>query len=190
MEIINFITPETVKKDLNNTRQVSEIQKVINNLISKNKKVQKLEEELKEAKEKLKEISEEDLPALFSEHDIESWQIKNGPLVKLETKYTFSLPSVITKPKKRAKALNWIENNIESDIIKRTISIEYGIDEASRKEANKLIANLTKNGCSFNDKPNVNPQTLKKCLIEKLEKGDDVPMELFNGYEINQVIIK
>lgn len=91
------------------------------------------------------------------------------------------LATAIAKTNQK-KAFKWLELNDHGDLIKNEISIRLprGDNDLSKDILDSLINGF---GIVADNKPSVHPQTLKAWVKEQLEKGVDVPKDLFGIYQ-------
>jgi len=129
---------------------------------------------LQEAKENLRVISEQKLPEMMEELGIPYFETKDG--LKIEVRETVHVYMGRSSEEKSA-ALDWLEDNGHGHIIKRTVEVPFakGQDEDARRLAEDLISEGRR--ATFARK--VEPMTLKAFVTERLESGEDIPLELF-----------
>ena len=80
----------------------------------------------------------------------------------------------------RDAAFAWLKEKGHDDIIKNLVSVPFGRGEDSL--ATDFINLAQKNGYAPDQKKEVHPQTLKAFVKEQLEKGQEVPMDLFGVF--------
>jgi len=125
-------------------------------------------------KVELKVMSETTLPTLMDELDMEEFRTRSGLTIKLDE----HLFASISKDN-QDKAFAWLDKHGFSKLIKRAFVVEFGKGE--EKWADKFALDLAKRKKPVNveTKKGVHPQTLKAFVKEQLEKGEDIPTELF-----------
>ena len=140
------------------------------------------EESLKKLKEKAKEVSSVEIPAMMDDMQITKLKLKDGEAVEIKKVYGASIP----KDQQEA-AFTWLRNNGLGDVIKNDITVTFGRGEDNKEAA---YADLAK-GQGFEpvQKIGVNPMTLKALVRERLENGQEIPNELFKPFEGNQTKI-
>ena len=137
------------------------------------------EELLKNKKRDLEKISGEIIPTLLGEMGLSSLKLADGSAVDVKLYYGASISS-----KNREAAYNWLRENGLGDIIKNNITVSFG-----RNEDNKAAkyANLAKSqGFQPTQKLKVEPMTLKALVRERIEKGIEMPMDIFNVFVGNR----
>ena len=137
------------------------------------------EELLKEKKRDIEKISGEIIPTLLSEMGLSSLKLADGSAVDVKPYYAANI-SVAN----REAAYSWLRSNGLGDIIKNDITVSFG-----RNEDNKAAeyANLAKGqGYQPTQKLKVEPMTLKALVRERIEKGVEMPMDIFNVFVGNR----
>ena len=140
------------------------------------------EELLKDKKRDIEKISGEIIPTLLSEMGLSSLKLADGSAVEVKPYYAANISI-----KNREAAYNWLRNNGLGDIIKNDITVSFG-----RNEDNKAAkyANLAKSqGYQPTQKLKVEPMTLKALVRERIEKGVEMPMDIFNVFVGNRTKI-
>jgi len=137
------------------------------------------EELLKDKKRDIEKISGEIIPTLLSEMGLSSLKLADGSAVEVKPYYAANISI-----KNREAAYNWLRENGLGDIIKNDITVSFG-----RNEDNKAAeyANLAQSqGYQPTQKLKVEPMTLKALVRERIEKGKDMPMDIFNVFVGNR----
>ena len=152
-------------------------------------KLQSLEDEIDEQEKKLKELkrnqellSGEVIPTMMTEMNISTLKLADGSAVEVKPVYGASIPAA-----KKEDAFNWLRKNGLGDLIKNEITVAFG-----RNEDNKAMAyaNLAQGqGYEPIHKLKVEPMTLKALVRERVEKGLDMPSDLFNVFAGNRTKI-
>ena len=146
-------------------------------------KVAELEEQLRTAKAKLLELTDRDLPVMMAEVGITNFTLADGSKLEVKQTYGARIPVV-----HRDAAFAWLKEKGHDDIIKNLVSVPFGRGEDSL--ATDFINLAQKNGYAPDQKKEVHPQTLKAFVKEQLEKGQEVPMDLFGVFTGQRASIK
>ena len=147
------------------------------------REVDSAEEQLKQKKKNLEQISGEVIPTMMSEMGLSHLKLMDGSSVDVKPHYS----ATITQANKEA-AFNWLRNNGLGDIIKNEISVSFGRNEDTRAAD---YADLAKShGFSPTQKLKVEPMTLKALVRERIEAGKEMPTEIFNVFIGNKTTIK
>ena len=137
------------------------------------------EETLKDKKREAKKISGEIIPTLLSEMGLASLKLADGSAVEVKPYYGANISE-----KNREAAYNWLRSNNLGDIIKNNITVSFGMNEDNKAAE---YANLAQSqGFQPTQKLKVEPMTLKALVRERIEKGVEMPMDIFNVFVGNR----
>lgn len=145
--------------------------------------VAELEQQLKVEKKALLQLTDNELPSLMAELGLASFKLDDGSEVKVTQTYGASI-----LVDNREKAYDWLRQNGYDDIIKNTVSCQFGRGEDQRANAFKEFA--ASKGYAANQKTEIHSQTLRAFVKERVEAGDEFPMELFGAYVGQRAVIK
>ena len=144
--------------------------------------VKELEEKLKEEKKKLLKMTDEDLPALMTEANVLEFKLNDGSKITIKAQYGGSI-----KVENRPAAFAWLRKHKHDDIIKNTISCQFGRGEDALASSFKAFAE--KEGYIPNQTEKIEPMSLRGWIKERVEKGEEFPMELFGAYVGQRAVI-
>ena len=142
-----------------------------------------LEQKLKDEKKALLKMTDEDLPSLLAEAGLSSFTLDDGS--KVEIKQTYGGSILIEN---RPKAFEWLRENGYGDIVKNKISCQFGQGEDD--EAHRFARMAQGQGYVTDQKEEVHPQKLRAWIKERVEAGEDFPLELFGAYIGQRAVIK
>ena len=174
---INF--EEDQREDLNSVNDAKSLSDQVVKLKNLEDDLVEKEKELKELKRHIELVSGEVIPTMMQEMNISTLKLADGSSVEVKPVYGAS----ITVANKEA-AYTWLRENGLGDLIKNEITVSFG-----RNEDNKAseYANLAKGqGYEPVQKLKVEPMTLKALVRERLESGQEMPSDLFNGFAGNR----
>ena len=157
------------------TDKVKDIADHCNKLLSQNKKVEEAELALQEAKAEQTRLSEEVIPALMSEAGVSRLDLEDGSSVKVSPYYYAKIPE-----ERKADAFEWLRKNNAGDLVKNNLTLSFGKGEDS--EAAKIKAELESKGLVVDQKEDVHWQTLRGFVRDQIEKGVNIPSDLFGLY--------
>lgn len=129
---------------------------------------------LAEAKENLRVISEQKLPELMEELGIPYFKTSDG--LEIQIKETVHV-SMGKTPQEKEAALDWLEENGHGHLIKRTVEVPFGKGQDAKAE--ELASELQREGLRASFARKVEPMTLKAFVTERLEAGEEVPLDKF-----------
>lgn len=149
----------------------------------KEDRISSLEEDLKAEKKALLKLTDEDMPAMLAEIGISSFSLDDGSQV--EVKQTYGASILV---KNRPQAYEWLRDNGYDDIIKNSVICQFGRGEDD--QASAFAAFAQQQGYVPEQKTEIHPQTLRAFVKERVEEGDDFPMELFGAWVGQRAVIK
>jgi len=144
--------------------------------------VKELDEKLKEEKKKLLKMTDEDLPALMTEANSMEFTLLDGSKVTIKPQYGASI-----KVDNRPAAFEWLREHGHDDIIKNTVSCQFGRGEDDLASSFKAFAE--KEGYVPSQTEKIEPMSLRAFVKERVENGDEFPMELFGAYVGQRAVI-
>lgn len=147
------------------------------------RRIEDLEDELKRAQQNLAKISQEILPEALAEHGLSELKMEDG------SKITVSqfIQAHISK-EKQEDAFDWLREHNFDDLIKNVVSLEFGKGEDDH--ARDVMETLTNRGYWPQNKQSVHPSTLKAFVKEQVEKGAEIPSDLFGVFIGKKAVIK
>jgi hypothetical protein len=143
------------------------------------KNIRDKEELIFELEEKLSE----DLPAMFLELGLNKLELADGSTVEVKQTYGASI-----KVDNRPAAYDWLREHDYDDIIKNTVACNFGRgdDELAKQFSEFAMAQ----GFDAQTKTEIHPQTLRAFIKERVEAGEEFPMELFGAWVGQRATIK
>lgn len=171
---------EKIKLD---DKQIKVCSELANYQVILEKKIKDKETELSTLKEQHKQVSQTDLPEALAETGLSSIKLLDGSTITINQFYNASIPK-----DKLDEAFTWLRDNGHEDLIKNTVTCDFGRGEDS--EAKVLKETLTNSGLSYTDKVAVHPMTLKAFVREQVESGQNLPLDLLGVYIGQKSIIK
>lgn len=147
------------------------------------RRVEDLEQDLKRAQQDLNKISQELLPEALSSHGLSELRMDDGSRVTV-SQY---IQAHISKEKQDA-AFDWLRQHEFDDLIKNVVSLEFGKGED--EAANEVLDMLSQQGFDPVNKQSVHPSTLKAFVKEQIEKGSEIPSDLFGIFIGKKAVIK
>lgn len=161
-------------------KTVSELARAI---AAKEAQVADLDRQLKDAKKELLKLTDEDLPASMAEMGLASFTLDDGS--QIDVKPTYGASILVDN---RPKAYEWLRDHGYDDIIKNNVSVSFGRGEDDLANAFKAVAE--KEGYLPQQDTSIHAGTLKAFVRERIEAGDEFPMELFGAYVGQRAFIK
>jgi|TARA_Y100000004_G_scaffold76026_1_gene85511 hypothetical protein len=152
-----------------------EIADLCNKLLDVQKERTALEDKLKKKKEEELKLSEQDIPNLMQKTGVSLLKLTDGSSVEIKPYYSARIPTSRTE-----EAFGWLRENNFADLIKNNVSLTFGRNQDN--EAKSLVDELRQKGHNVKQAEKVEPMTLKAFVREQIEKGKDVPADLFGVY--------
>jgi hypothetical protein len=167
---------EQLSKNITIDTSVSQdIAELCNKLLDIQKEVTTLEDKLKKKKEEELKLSESDIPNLMQKAGVAQIKLTDGSSVEIKPYYGARIPASRTE-----EAFNWLRENNYADLIKNNVTLTFGRNEDN--SAKSLVDELRNKGHNVKQAEKVEPMTLKAFVREQIEKGKDVPSDLFGVY--------
>ena len=180
MNSINF---EEDQQDLvDKTASIQSLADQIQMLEGLLSRIEKSENNLKDLKKEHDRLSGEVIPTMMAEMGLAHLKLSDGSTVDVKPNYSASISIA-----NREKAFNWLRENGLGDIIKNEISVSFGRNEDNKAADYAVLAQG--HGYQPTQKLKVEPMTLKALVRERIEKGDDMPTDLFNVFAGNRTKI-
>ena len=146
-------------------------------------KVERLDRELKDEKQALLKLTDEDLPSTMADLGLSKFSLDDGSTVEVKPTYGASI-----LVKDRPAAYDWLRDNGFDDIIKNVISCQFGRGEDDQASAFHAFA--SQQGYPTNQNESIHASTLKAFVKERIETGEDFPHTLFGAYVGQRAVIK
>ena len=152
-------------------------------MVNQEAKVKELEDELKAAKLKLNDMQLVDLPEMFAEYGLSEIKLEDGTVISVKEEVSCAITA-----KNKPMALKWLLDNNYGGLIKTEVAIafERGDYEAAQQAMNELAERYG----DVQGKQVVHPATLKSFVKERMEAGDNIPMELFSVHPYSKATMK
>lgn len=165
------------------TDKVKSISELCNRLLDLQEQARRIEDNLKSKNDEIRVLSEQEIPNLMQEAGVSEFKLADGSSVSVKPFYAAKIPV-----SKTDEAFQWLTGNGYGDLIKNTVSLNFGKSEDN--VANSLVEDLKSKGHNVSQKKKVEPQTLKAFVKEAIQNGQNVPMDLFGVYISNKTTIK
>jgi len=104
-----------------------------------------------------------------------SIKLTDGTAVEIKPYYGARIPASRTE-----EAFDWLRENNFADLIKNNVTLTFGRNEDN--VAKSIVDDLRNKGHNVKQAEKVEPMTLKAFVREQIEKGKDVPADLFGVY--------
>ena len=161
--------------------------------------IDELTQQLKEKEQKLKSLTEQEMPDLMQELNIKEFTLTNGSKIGLVDFVSASVPSAsaIERAKgdnkeelyeRQQQCFKWLRKNGGAELIKSNVEVAFGKGED--KNCNQFKKELRDRKIFYRDSMGVHPQSLKAFVGECLGRGIKVPNDMFKLYIGQRVQIR
>jgi hypothetical protein len=181
-EIAAFFDPLTDAPEFKD-KQLGRVATLANQIVAFDKTIADGEKDLKVLKEQRRQLAEDMLPALMTEHGLTEITLNNGSKVSVRKFYSCTIPA-----DKTPLALEWLRDNGHDGLIKHRVTIDFTRDKDD--QALVLKEELEDRGLYPSDKEWVEPSTLRGFAREQVEDGKNLPDTLFNLFIGERATIK
>ena len=155
-----------------------------NSMTQKERRVEELEEELRTAKQELRDIQEEQIPDVMMELGVSDVTLTDGRKLTIKEDLHAKIAD-----KNRQEAHAWMVEHGYGDIIKNQVVVN--VETGNQESLNSLLGILNNNAYEdYSLKNNIHFQTLKKFVKENIEAGVDIPLNLFGVFMSKKAQIK
>jgi len=138
---------------------------------------------MKEKKSALHKITDEQLPEALEVMGLQKFTLVDGSEIAVKPIYAASIPK-----DRKEEAFQWLREKGYDDIIKNTVSVRFGRGEDELCERLKNL--LSQENYPLEQADKVEPMTLKAFVKEQIERGNEMPLDLFGVYVGQRVKIK
>lgn len=144
--------------------------------------VVKLEEQLKQKQEQLRKQSQEIVPSMMAELEINNFELADGYRISIQDKVQAKIPE-----KFFGEVVEWLRANEFDGILKSKVVVDFGKGEDLLMQ--EICEQLYLLGVIPQIKQDIHHMTLKAFVREQIEAGSDIPLEKFGAYVIKESVI-
>ena len=182
-QIAGFFEADSPKVEQVGNNEVAAIASLCKSANEKKEQITKMEEELKQLKKELLTITDEDIPDTMTEIGVSEYKLIDGSSVTLKPTYGAHISEA-----NKEEAFQWLRDNKCDDIIKNTVSVQFGRKEDEKALAFKQL--VEENEYEPEQVTKIHPQTLVAFIKERIEKGLEIPNNLFGVWAGQRAVIK
>jgi hypothetical protein len=180
MSNINFEADQT--ESITQTNDAKALSDQVIKLRDLEDQIKITEESLKQLKQQAETLSGEVIPTMMTEMNISTMKLADGSAIEVKPVYGASIPV-----EKKEEAFKWLRDNGLGDLIKNEVTVSFGRNEDNKAVEYAVLAQGQ--GYQPTQKLKVEPMTLKALVRERIEKGLDMPSDLFNVFAGNRTKI-
>lgn len=150
------------------------------------KDIAKTEEFLKQLKDELRRVVEQDLPEAMDEVGMTKFELEDGSKIEVKNFYSASIPE-----ERKEEAFNWLKENDFDGMIKAEIKVSFGKGEFEiAQEFLQFIRGFNQKAISPEYKESIHWQTLRAWVKEQVESGAAIPLDMFGAFIGRQAPLK
>jgi uncharacterized small protein (DUF1192 family) len=173
------------------SNEIGAVADMASRMLNLQDEINRSEDALKQKKQDLTKLAEQDLPDLMQELNIKDFTLSNGAKVEVNDIISGSVPAAgaIDRAKgddkvdlemRQENCFDWLRANGAGDLIKSNVEVQFGRDEDDA--CNTFIDELQDRHIYYKRAKAVHPGTLNSFIKERLSEGKDVPHDLFRIY--------
>ena len=173
------------------SNEIGAVADMASRMLNLQEEISRSEEALKQKRQDLTKLAEQDLPDLMMELNIKDFTLSNGAKVEVNDIISGSVPAAgaIDRAKgddkvdlemRQENCFDWLRANGAGDLIKSNVEVQFGRDEDDA--CNSFIDELQDRQIYYKRAKAVHPGTLNSFIKERLSEGKDVPHDLFRIY--------
>lgn len=163
-------------------RELHSVQALVEEQLTAQALVQIAEDNLAEAKKRLRKVTEVDLPELLKRRGITHMKLSDGTVIDITEK-----PKASVNAANKEAFHNWLKDNGHDAILKTSLTLQYGKGDHDKMMTDRSA--LSRIGIFPTEKQEVHNQTLQSWVRECREEEVDLP-DLINIHIIRQAKIK
>jgi hypothetical protein len=137
---------------------------------------------LKDLREQLRKVQEEDLPSALAELGLKQIRLDSGEEVNIKEDFVVGIAEV-----NKESAFSWLEQKGFGALIKTEVKVQFGKGELAKAQA--LLVALGKKKLNVGLSRNVHWQTLKAFVVEQTRAARAIPLELFGAHPTTKAVI-
>jgi hypothetical protein len=179
---INFEEDKHNPLKMSSDNDKADLSEQVEKLKNLEDQIKSTEDSLKKLKSKADSLSGEVIPTMMTEMNISTMKLADGSAIEVKPVYGASIPA-----DKKEEAFNWLRENGLGDLIKNEVTVSFGRNEDNKAAQYAVLAQGQ--GYQPAQKLKVEPMTLKALVRERIEKGQDMPSDLFNVFAGNRTKI-
>jgi len=176
---MTFNLAQTIQNDSPTKTPVGALERAIemgNLMAAADQEVQRLADELNDARKRYNSIAMDRLPQLLGELGLASIELANGAKIEVKGDVAASITAA-----HHELAMKWLVDNNFGGIIKTNVTVSFPADE--QEDAAEFAARVSQEHDGVTYKAAVHPQTLKSFVKEQLAAGNPFPLDLFSVHE-------
>lgn len=149
-----------LEESLITNSELSQLQDLVENLLSLDKEIELAEEKLSQMKKEKNQLSQQDIPNFLTQFGISEIRLSDGKKVIIKDDVSVTIKNPV-------EFFKFLKDRHDEAIIKKILTVEDYTDS--------LAEQLINQGVIFATDQNIHPQTLKKYFRDFLQFGEEPP---------------
>ena len=173
------------------SNEIGAVADMASRMLDLENEITRIDELLKQKKQDLTKLAEQDLPELMQELNVRDFTLSNGSKVEVNDIVSGSVPSVsaidrakgddkVTLEIRQQQCFEWLRVNKAGDLIKSNVEVQFGRNED--EDCNAFAKELSDRKIYYKRSVGVHPASLNSYIKERMSEGKEVPHELFKIY--------
>ena len=173
------------------SNEIGAVADMASRMLNLQEEIIRSEEALKQKKQALTKLAEQDLPDLMMELNIKDFTLSNGAKVEVNDIISGSVPAAgaIDRAKgddrvnmeiRQQHCFDWLRGNGAGDLIKNNVEVQFGRNEDGA--CDEFAVELNSRDINYKRSVGVHPSTLNSFIKERMSEGKEVPHDLFKIY--------
>lgn len=158
------------------TVTLAEVVSAAERALSIQNQIDEKQAELEQLDRELSSLQRFKIPDMLDSLGISEFKLEDGTKLKVEQSIQANI-SAANKP----AAFRWLRENKFDGIIKTVVKADFGKGES--EEASRAVALLDEAGFAVEMSETVHAATLKSFVKERLEAGDNIPVDVFGIFD-------
>ena len=171
------------KLDTLDTGKLDGVSRLAADAANLEKEISSAEQLLKDKKQALHKITDEQLPEALEEMGLQKFTLTDGAEISVKPIYAASIPK-----DRKDEAFQWLRDHEFGDLVKNNVTVTFGRGED--ETAKEFVGLCGSQGFVPSQLEKVEPMTLKAWLRERVEAGDPIPLDLFGAFISQRATIK
>ena len=173
------------------SNEIGAVADMASRMLDLENEITRIDELLKQKKQDLLKLAEQDLPELMQELNVRDFTLSNGSKVEVNDIVSGSVPSVsaidrakgddkVTLEIRQQQCFEWLRDNKAGDLIKSNVEVQFGRNED--EDCNAFAKELSDRNIYYKRSVGVHPASLNSYIKERMSEGKEVPHDLFKIY--------
>lgn len=166
------------------TTDLSEISALAEKQLRLEGEVDAIEQQLKDKKEELRKVEQDQLPAAMKAARLSSFTLESGQVVSVKEDLSISVPK-----KRKADIIRKVREDFgHPELISSVISVE--VEKGKDNVAGEAMHQLAELGLEPSRAEDIKTPSLKKLLLDRRKEGKNDDLSYFGGFLVTKATVK